>query len=430
MENDLKPREGMEFDTTEDACNFWTDYGRRIGFGVRRSFTNKSKKHGSITSCRFVCCIEGVRAKDKRDYLTINPRPETRTDCKARMAISYTNGKFKVYEFVEEHNHDLHLPQTSHMLACHQKLTKVQAQEIELADDLGLQQRATFNLMSTYAGGRDNLGYTIVPFSFLFLLFEALTPEDDARKPWIDQIVQESEICFRKPLASESSEMPPLKDSGIECCMIMTHMRCMVKKKPHTIFTDQDQAMAKATLEVMLKTKHGLCTWYLRQNGIKHLGNLMKGGSCFLRDFSSCMYDYEDEAEFERSTKEARSGVIFYAEGKEIVEDSRLAYTQRNRKLYPKVVRIASEVSACEKEHNFINKSLDYLMKQVMKYRTRTKHASNDTNHEITPNSQSMSQPKGIKKRHGRKTTRRLNSWHERQHNGIKSSDVNVSQSQ
>ncbi|KAI4297659.1 hypothetical protein L6164_037541 [Bauhinia variegata] len=42
-------------------------------------------------------------------------------------------------------------------------------------------------------------------------------------------------------------------------------------RKPKTLFTDQDQAMAKALVVVMSETRHGLCTWHLMQNGIKHL---------------------------------------------------------------------------------------------------------------------------------------------------------------
>jgi zinc finger SWIM domain-containing protein 3 len=37
------------------------------------------------------------------------------------------------------------------------------------------------------------------------------------------------------------------------------------------------------------------------QNGIKHLRNLMKDGSHLLRDFKSCMLDYEDETKFENA---------------------------------------------------------------------------------------------------------------------------------
>jgi len=71
------------------------------------------------------------------------------------------------------------------------------------------------------------------------------------------------------------------------------------QKKPRTIFIDQDQAMAKALAEVMLETRHGLYTWHLMQNGIKHLGNLMKVGSHFLKDFKKCIYEFDIEVEFE-----------------------------------------------------------------------------------------------------------------------------------
>ena len=64
-----KPKLGMEFDSIEEAWNFWNNYGGKMGFGVRRAYRNKSQKDGSITTCRFVCSKEGVKGKDKRDHL-------------------------------------------------------------------------------------------------------------------------------------------------------------------------------------------------------------------------------------------------------------------------------------------------------------------------------------------------------------------------
>ena len=70
-------------------------------------------------------------------------------------------------------------------------------------------------------------------------------------------------------------------------------------KKPQTLFTDQDPALAKALHEVMPKTYHGLCSWHLMQNGIKHLGARMKNGSNLLRDLKFCMYKYVEKYDFE-----------------------------------------------------------------------------------------------------------------------------------
>ena len=79
-----------------------------------------------------------------------------------------------------------------------------------------------------------------------------------------------------------------------------TFLQAHNNKKSKTIFTDQDQAMATALEKVMPETHHGLCTWHLLQNGVKHLGNLMKGGTFLLRDIQKCMYDIGNESEFEK----------------------------------------------------------------------------------------------------------------------------------
>jgi hypothetical protein len=51
------PAVGMEFDSVDEAWEFWLGYGKEIGFGVRKQYFNR-KKDGSIRSGRFVCCKE------------------------------------------------------------------------------------------------------------------------------------------------------------------------------------------------------------------------------------------------------------------------------------------------------------------------------------------------------------------------------------
>jgi zinc finger SWIM domain-containing protein 3 len=161
MEEDWKPKLEMFFDNVEDAWIFYNDYGGKFGFGVRKQYSHKNK-NGIITSYMFVCSKEGLRKLDKRDYKTINLRQETRTNCKAKLNIKNMGGKFMVVDFVEEHNHDLHTQETTHMLPSQRKISQIQCQQIDLADDAGLQQRKSFELMSKEVGGRTNLGFTRV----------------------------------------------------------------------------------------------------------------------------------------------------------------------------------------------------------------------------------------------------------------------------
>ncbi|PNX56347.1 protein FAR1-related sequence 5-like, partial [Trifolium pratense] len=65
--------------------------------------------------------------------------------------------------------------------------------------------------------------------------------------------------------------------------------------KPKTILTDQDAAMAKAVSLVMPETFHGLCTWHIRQNAIRHVNHLYQKSSQFGKDFEACIDLHEEE---------------------------------------------------------------------------------------------------------------------------------------
>ncbi|KAK3006585.1 hypothetical protein RJ639_017608, partial [Escallonia herrerae] len=79
--DDWVPKNGMEFDSREEAWKFWVDYGGKMGFGVRKDYSNKNRKDEVVTSEKFVCNKEGFRGIDKHDYLYKAPRAETRTGC-------------------------------------------------------------------------------------------------------------------------------------------------------------------------------------------------------------------------------------------------------------------------------------------------------------------------------------------------------------
>lgn len=69
---DYTPKLGMEFENEVAAYEFYNEYARIKGFGVRREYRNVSKKDGLLTSRRLSCHKEGLRVDDKRDYLTMH----------------------------------------------------------------------------------------------------------------------------------------------------------------------------------------------------------------------------------------------------------------------------------------------------------------------------------------------------------------------
>ena len=56
--------------------------------------------------------------------------------------------------------------------------------------------------------------------------------------------------------------------------------------------------MAKAITEVFPKSNHRLCVWHIYQNAAKNLHHVFHSSKQFAKDFSDCLYEYEDEDEW------------------------------------------------------------------------------------------------------------------------------------
>ena len=84
------PKLGIEFETEQDAYDFYNSYARVVGFSIRRSKGHKGDKDGSRKWLDrvFCCSCEGIRENDKRDDNVKCHRPETRCGCRAKMKIS------------------------------------------------------------------------------------------------------------------------------------------------------------------------------------------------------------------------------------------------------------------------------------------------------------------------------------------------------
>uniref|UniRef100_A0A453TEE4 FAR1 domain-containing protein n=1 Tax=Aegilops tauschii subsp. strangulata TaxID=200361 RepID=A0A453TEE4_AEGTS len=55
------PRMDMEFETELQAYDLYRLYAFKLGFNVRRRYTNRSKTSGEVTSCKFACSREGFK---------------------------------------------------------------------------------------------------------------------------------------------------------------------------------------------------------------------------------------------------------------------------------------------------------------------------------------------------------------------------------
>ncbi|XP_062088964.1 protein FAR1-RELATED SEQUENCE 12-like [Humulus lupulus] len=211
------PKVSMEFETEEQAYNFYNVYAYKVGFSIRRSKGHKDNKDGKVKDRTFCCSCEGFRKKDKRYDNVKCHRAETRFGCLARMKIKlHQFGNYQVVEFYADHTHMTSSPSKSHLHRSQRRITLAQASEIDLAENSGIAPKAT----------------------------------------------------------------------------------AMSRKKPKTILTDQDAAMAKALRSQWPETYHRLCIWHMYQNAAKHLSSVFERFHEFATGFENYIYEYDEECEF------------------------------------------------------------------------------------------------------------------------------------
>ncbi|KAJ7980694.1 Protein FAR1-RELATED SEQUENCE like [Quillaja saponaria] len=109
----LEPYIGMEFNSRDEAREFYVAYGRRAGFTVRIHHNRRSRVNNQVIGQDFVCSKEGFRAKKYayRKDRVLPPPPVTREGCQAMIRLALRDGdKWTVTKFVKEHNHKLMSP--------------------------------------------------------------------------------------------------------------------------------------------------------------------------------------------------------------------------------------------------------------------------------------------------------------------------------
>ncbi|KAF7150496.1 hypothetical protein RHSIM_Rhsim02G0017200 [Rhododendron simsii] len=97
-ESKLEPQVGLEFDSAEDAQEFYNLYATQVGFRIRIGQLYRSRVDGTVISRRFVCSKEGFQTN-------------SRTGCPAFIRVQKSDsGKWVLANIKVEHNHELGLP--------------------------------------------------------------------------------------------------------------------------------------------------------------------------------------------------------------------------------------------------------------------------------------------------------------------------------
>lgn len=266
------------------------------------------------------------------------------------------DGLYCIYEFLHEHNHILATGSQALYLRSQRKITEAQMASAENAKSVGISNKATIDLMAKEAGGYENLGFTredmknrlyskrslkvnegdtggVLEYmekkssEDVNFFYSILVDEDDLITNifWTDsKMIADYEVfgdvlCFDTTYRKLNDGRPFGLLVGVDnhkksvvfgaallydetadsfVWLFKTFLKAMSGKKPQTILTDEDAAMAKAIKLVMPESHHRICVWHMNQNACKHLAGVVKEYKKFNADFQNCIYDKEEEDEF------------------------------------------------------------------------------------------------------------------------------------
>ncbi|KAG0487167.1 hypothetical protein HPP92_009262 [Vanilla planifolia] len=344
-----------EFETEDEAYEFYSMYAGRIGFTVRRASMTVTADD-VVTRRMFVCSKEGFRERKKGAKRVKKPRPETRTGCPACMIIRRTsNGKYHVTEFVTYHNHPLSVPSTTELLCSQNDVSGILEDESIMADGL-MNTMSTGNVMSVQSrNGQDfsmqavdskncrtSKSIKSVQIGDVGATLEYLQKMQDENPSFFYAVQVDEEdkmtnffwsdaksvmdfnyfgdvVCFDttykyfgygRPFAlfiGVNHHKQPvifgsalIYDESIKTYkwLFETFKAAMNEKQPKTIMTDRSALIAEAIAETWPGTFHRHCVWHVYQNALEQLSQAFHGSKTLATDFCRCIFDYEDEEEF------------------------------------------------------------------------------------------------------------------------------------
>ncbi|KAL5853202.1 hypothetical protein ACOSQ3_008320 [Xanthoceras sorbifolium] len=348
-----QPTVGLEFDSFDEAYDFYNVYAKERGFGIRVSNSWFRSKRKERYRAKLSCSSAGFKKKSEAN----NPRPETRTGCPAMIVIRLMDSKrWRIVEVELEHNHPLN-PQIKRFYKSHKKmiLAAKKAQPLPLpvteihtiklyrtaVVDAACNGCATVDAReglnpvdhSKHLELKEGDAHAVYNYFCRMKLtnpnfFYLMDHDDDGRLRnvfWADARSRAACDFFCDTVAIDSTcltnkyEIPLISFVGVNHhgqrallgCGFIGHesvesfvwifrawLNCMLGPPPQVIVTDQCKTLQGAVSEVFPKARHCYCMWYIMQRVPEKLGGL-KGYETIKTLLSKAVYNSLKIAEFE-----------------------------------------------------------------------------------------------------------------------------------
>ncbi|OAY40426.1 protein FAR1-RELATED SEQUENCE 8 [Manihot esculenta] len=347
------PVVGMEFESYDDAYNYYNCYAKELGFAIRvkSSWTkrNSKEKRGAVLCCN----CEGFKTMKEAN----SRRKETRTGCLAMIRLRLVeSNRWRVDEVKLEHNHSFD-PERAQNSKSHKKMDAGSKRKVEPTLDVEVRTIKLYRTAAVdplgYGSSNSNEGHSNHPIDLLkrlklkkgdaqiiynyfcqvqltnpnFFYLMDLTDEGFLKNVfWIDSRSRAAYayfgdvIIFDTTCLSNNYEIPLFSFVGVNhhgqsillgCGLLAdgtfetyiwlfrAWLTCMLGRPPQTIITtNQCKVMQNAIAEVFPRAHHRLCLSYIVQMVLENLGAL-PDYEAFQMVFNTTIYDTLKVDEFE-----------------------------------------------------------------------------------------------------------------------------------
>ncbi|XP_043698176.1 protein FAR1-RELATED SEQUENCE 5-like isoform X2 [Telopea speciosissima] len=352
-----EPYVGLQFESEDEAYEFYNAYAMEKGFSIRKSRVERSKVDKSVLSRKYVCAHEGFRwTKDKRyKGKAVRSRRETRVDCRAAMSIKRKSGGWIAYKVHHDHNHELVNPVEAYKLRSHRKMTNTMRSipvRLEVgpsdnkdqfkdaagrADDMGINYQDCKNYVKKECKNNTGVDWDwdcmleyfrsmqSVDSGFFYAadfgtnqsirsLFWVDTRAREAYKQFGDVVVFDTSYQsdkYRFPLACFTGVNHHRQSTVFGCGLLAdetvesyvwlfeTWLKAMSDQQPTSMITYQDKAMKMAIEKVFPGVRLRFCMWHMAKNELDNLGYVFKMHKEFEAEYRKCIHTSRKPEEFE-----------------------------------------------------------------------------------------------------------------------------------
>ncbi|XP_019184175.1 PREDICTED: protein FAR1-RELATED SEQUENCE 4-like [Ipomoea nil] len=146
-----EPKVEMVFQSMEEVFTFYTNYAKKMGFGVVTKSSTRGDD-GNLKHFTFACAKAHRKESTSKNLLSSKLSTQTRSQAKIRFKRC-EDESFKITTVELSHDHDLSPGKARH-LRCHRKLNEQVKRRLDINDQSGIAPNKNFRSLIVDAGGR------------------------------------------------------------------------------------------------------------------------------------------------------------------------------------------------------------------------------------------------------------------------------------